>query len=81
MKVTFGDKGQKVVVRKGNIKLGLIGNHLVQISDIYFVPGIPKHLLSVGRDTAKGMIIKFSKQQATLYIQDDQHKIKIVCPN
>ena len=26
------------------------------------------------------MTIKFSKQQATLYIQDDQHEIKIVCP-
>ena len=80
LKVTFEDKGQKVAVGKGNIKLRLIGNHVVQISDIYFVPGIAKHLLSVGQATAKGMTIKFSKQQATLYIQDDQHEIKIVCP-
>ena len=38
LKVTFGDKGQKVAVGKGNIKLRLISNHVVQISDIYFVP-------------------------------------------
>ena len=80
LKVTFGDKGQKVAVGKGNIKLRLISNHVVQISDIYFVPGIAKHLLSVGQATAKGMTVKFSKQEATLYIQDDQHEIKIVCP-
>ena len=34
----------------------------------------------MGQATAKGMTIKFSKQQATQYIQDDQHEIKIACP-
>ena len=33
----------------------------------------------MGQATTKGMPIKFNKQQATLYIQDDQHEIKVVC--
>ena len=43
---------------------------LYKISDIYFVPRIAKHLLSMGQAVAKGMTIKFSKQQANLYIQN-----------
>ena len=34
----------------------------------------------MGQAIAKGKTIRFNKQQATLYIQDDQHEIKIVCP-
>ena len=81
LKVTFGDKGQKVAVGKGNIKLRLISNHVVQILDLYFVLGIAKHLLSVGQATTKGMTIKFSKQPTTMYIQDDQHVIKLYVQN
>ena len=53
-------------------------NH-IKITDVYYVPGVTKHLLSVGQATNKGMTIEFTDNRAMIHLQKDKIKA-IVCP-
>ena len=57
LSVTFGDNKRKTAIDKGSIQLRLSDNHEITVPNVYYVPGLAKHLLSVGQATVDGLII------------------------
>ena len=55
----FGDKGKKVAVSKGTIKIKLSKHHQITVHNVYYVHALAKHLLSVGQAIIDGLKIKF----------------------
>ena len=51
----------KVGVGKGNICLIMTNDNHIKITDVYYVPEVPKHLLSVGQATNNGLTIEFTE--------------------
>ena len=45
--VVFGDSEQKLVVGKGHFCLIMTNDHDIQITYVYYVPRLAKHLLSM----------------------------------
>ena len=46
--VVFGDNGQKLAVGKGNICLIMANDNHIGMRNVYYVPRVAKHLLSIG---------------------------------
>ena len=40
------------------------------VPNVYYVPGLAKHLLSVGQATIDGVIIQFCKEKAILFFKN-----------
>ena len=76
--VTFGDKGKKPAVDKGTIKIKLSKDHQITIHNVYYVPRLAKHLLSVGQATIDGLTIQFCRDKAILQFQDGNSSIQMV---
>ena len=53
-------------------------NH-IKITDVYYVPGVAKHLLSVGQATNNGLTIEFIENWAMIHLHKGKGKA-IVCP-
>ena len=53
-------------------------NH-IKIIDVYYVPGVAKHLLSVGQATNNGLTIEFTENRAMIHLHKGKSKA-IVCP-
>ena len=76
----FGDKGKKPAVDKGTIKIKLSKDHQITIHNVYYVPRLAKHLLSVGQATIDGHTIQFCRYKAIVQFQDGNSSIQMVCP-
>ena len=77
--MVFGDNGPKQVVGKGNICLIMANDNHIKIIDVYYVPGVAKHLLSVGQATNNGLTIEFTENRAMIHLHKGKSKA-IVCP-
>ena len=53
-------------------------NH-IKITDVYYVPGVAKHLLSVGQATNNGLTIEFTENRAMIHLPKGKSKA-IICP-
>ena len=80
LSVTFGDNGRKTAIGKGSIQLRLSDNHEITVPNVYYVPGLAKHLLSVGQATVDGLIIQFCKEKAILFFKNGNTSTQLVCP-
>ena len=80
LQVIFGDKGKKSAIGKGTIKIKLSKDHQITVHNVYYVPGLAKHLLSVGQATIDGLTIQFCRDKAILQFQDGSSFIQMVCP-
>ena len=80
LQVIFGDKGKKSAIGKGTIKIKLSKDHQITVHNVYYVPGLAKHLLSVGQATIDGLTIQFCRDKAILQFQDGNSSIQMVCP-
>ena len=48
LRVVFEDNGQKLEVGKGNICLIMANDNHIGMRNVYYVPRVAKHLLSIG---------------------------------
>ena len=51
LRVVFGDSEQKLVVGKGHFCLIMTNDHDIQITYVYYVPRVAKHLTLIGQIT------------------------------
>ena len=66
LQVIFGDKGKKSAIGKGTIKIKLSKDHQITVHNVYYVPGLEKHLLSVEQAIVDGLTIQFCRDKAIL---------------
>ena len=76
----FGDKGMKVAMGKGTIKIKLSKYHQLIFHSVYYVPGLAKHMLSVGQATIDGLPIQLCFDKSILQFQDGSSSIQMVSP-
>ena len=81
LEVRFGDNGMKLALGKGTIYLSINNKSKITISNVYFVPGLAKNLLSVSEATSNGTIIEFHYNCAIIrYKLPTGDIIKTTCP-
>ena len=80
LSVTFGDNGRKTAIGKESIQLRLSDNHEITVPNVYYVPGLAKHLLSVGQAIVHELIIQFCKEKAILFFKNGNTSTQLVCP-
>ena len=68
------DKRPLCAVGKGRIDLKLQNGEILALTDVLYVPGFPKHLLSISQELKKGGHILFQNEGKVYYLApEDQH--------
>jgi hypothetical protein len=81
LEVRFGDNGRKVAIGKEEVHLSMTKTKLINIPNVYYVPGLIRNLLSVSEGTANGTIIEFHHNFAIIYYKLQMGEtIKVMCP-
>ena len=81
LEVRFGDNGTKMAIGKGTINLSINSKNIISISNVYFVPGLAKNLLSVNEATSNGAILEFHNNYAIIrHKSPTGEEIKTICP-
>ena len=63
----FGDNGTKMAIGKGTINLSINNKNTISISNVYFVPGLAKNLLSISEATSNGTVLEFHNNHAIFH--------------
>ena len=81
LEVRFGDNAIKLALGKGTVHLSIDNEQTISISNVYYVPGLAKNLLSVSEATTNGAIIEFHHNCAIIkYTLSSGKVVKIVSP-
>lgn len=59
------------VERKGNVNLKQLDGEVKSLQNVTYVPGVKKHLLSVGALTDKGYTLVFNSKQCVIFDKDN----------
>ena len=81
LEVRFGDNGMKMAIGKGTINLPINSKSTITMTNVYFVPGLAKNLLSVSEATSNGMVLEFHNNHAIIHHKlSSGEEIKTTCP-
>ena len=81
LQVRFGDNGMKMAIGKGTIDLPINNKSMITMTNVYFVPGLAKNLLSVSEATSNGMVLEFHNNHAIIHHKlSSGEEIKTICP-
>ena len=81
LEVRFGDNSIKMATGKGTINLSIHKKYTISISNVYFVPGLAKNLLSVSEATSNGAVLEFHNNYAIIHHKlPTGEAIKTICP-